>query len=292
MRALAGYIMQSRSRAVMVAGATSAIPMLFWASAATVALVLLRKGPSQAGSVAVAALMPALAWLLVADDPFVLLVIAATLALAQVLRQRQSWIAVLLVSIVTGLLAALALESVFAQSMQEMANSIEAGLPEMFGELYSQLGEAEVAHLHAILVPLMAGLTGAAVQLISLGCLMLARYWQACLYNPGGFGQEFRAIRLPAWLAGGLVAFMLLAPQFAAWLAVLVPLCAAPLALAGLAAVHGLLARHRVGLFWTIGLYALLLVFVQLLYPVLVVLALTDSVFDFRGLKASARKAE
>ena len=24
-------------------------------------------------------------------------------------------------------------------------------------------------------------------------CLMLARYWQASLYNPGGFGREFRS---------------------------------------------------------------------------------------------------
>lgn len=292
MQALAGYIMHSRNRAILIAGIASAVPMLFWLGAAVAALVLLRRGAAQAAPVMLAALVPAGIWSSYTGDPFVPLSVFGTLVLAQVLRQGASWSRVLLVSIATGLLAAAVLESVFAESMLEMANTIEAGLPAMFGELYSQMGEAEAAHLSAMLVPLMAGLTGAGAQLLSLACLVLARYWQAALYNPGGFGREFRSVRLPAWMAGGLVLFMLLAPQASAPLAMLVPLCAAPLAFAGLSVMHGLLARHRVGLFWTVGLYALLLVFVQLFYPVLVVVALIDSVFDFRGLKASTGKAE
>jgi hypothetical protein len=31
------------------------------------------------------------------------------------------------------------------------------------------------------------------LQMFSVLSLMLARYWQALLYNPGGFGREFRA---------------------------------------------------------------------------------------------------
>lgn len=292
MQALAGYIMHSRNRAILIAGIASAVPMLFWLGAAVAALVLLRRGAAQAAPVMLAALVPAGIWSSYTGDPFVPLSVFGTLVLAQVLRQGASWSRVLLVSIATGLLAAAVLESVFAESMLEMANTIEASLPAMFGELYSQMGEAEAAHLSAMLVPLMAGLTGAGAQLLSLACLTLARYWQAALYNPGGFGREFRSVRLPAWMAGGLLLFMLLAPQVSAPLAMLVPLCAAPLAFAGLSVMHGLLARHRVGLFWTVGLYALLLVFVQLFYPVLVVVALIDSVFDFRGLKASTGKAE
>ena len=48
---------------------------------------------------------------------------------------------------------------------------------------------------------------------------------------------------------------------------------------AGLALLHGLgLAR-----FWLIGLYVTLLLFMQLIYPLLVVLAVVDSLIDFRG---------
>jgi len=46
--------------------------------------------------------------------------------------------------------------------------------------------------------------------------LMLGRYWQAGLYNPGGFRTEFRTLSLPggAWAAGALVA---LASMLSCW---------------------------------------------------------------------------
>jgi hypothetical protein len=45
-------------------------------------------------------------------------------------------------------------------------------------------------------------------------------------------------------------------------------------------------ARHKLGRIILVGFYVSMFLFMQLLYPILVVLALADSVFDFRGLKA------
>lgn len=291
MRKLASYVMRSQRHAAMVSGVAVATPMLFWLGAASASLALLRHGMAAVVAVLCCALLPALGWAWLKGDPFVLLVLLGTFVLAAVLRQSLSWNRVLWVSLVIGLLATQSLFSLTGESMQAMVEAIEAGLPLVLGELYTQMDAQEVQQLHALLLPLLGGLLGSLVQLLSLACLALARYWQACLYNPGGFGEEFRAIRLPAWQAGGLVLCMMLAPKVSTSLAMLVPLCAAPMAFVGLSVLHGLIRRHGVGLPAVVALYALLLVFAQLVYPVLVLVALTDSVFDFRRLRASARSA-
>jgi len=66
-------------------------------------------------------------------------------------------------------------------------------------------------------------------------------------------------------------------------MAMLTPLCSVPLVFAGLALIHGLVAQKRLAKFWLVGLYVTLLLFMQLIYPLLVVLAIVDSLIDFRG---------
>ena len=66
-------------------------------------------------------------------------------------------------------------------------------------------------------------------------------------------------------------------------MAMLTPLCSVPLAFAGIGLLHGVVAQGRLGKFWLVGLYITLLLFMQLTYPLLVVLAIVDSLLDFRG---------
>ena len=83
-----------------------------------------------------------------------------------------------------------------------------------------------------------------------------------------------------------LLAGMLLGPNLGVQLAMLTPLCSVPLAFAGAALLHGLVAQGRLARFWLVGLYVSLLIFMQLVYPLLVVLAIVDSLIDFRGRSA------
>ena len=78
----------------------------------------------------------------------------------------------------------------------------------------------------------------------------------------------------------------MLAPNLGSGLGLLTPLCSVPLAFAGIALLHGLVAAKRLAGFWLVGLYVTLLLFGQLIYPLLVILAVIDSVFDFRGRSA------
>lgn len=288
MRALAEYIMRGRKQAALAVGLTAALPLLFWLSAAGASLVLLRKGLAQSTGVIVWALAPALLWALY-GDPYVLLVIVGSLVMAHLLRESSSWLKVLLCSLLVGLGAAWMLSVVFTETIAQLSQVMQEAMPTLFAEAWQQLDAASQARMLELLSPVLTGLMAAVAQMLSLAALVLARYWQAALYNPGGFGQEFRTIRLPAVVAGLLVMGMLLAPQVSPQAGALMPLCAVPLGMAGLALVHGLVARYKLGRFSLVGFYVGLFLFVQLLYPLLIILALADSVFDFRGLRALAK---
>ncbi|MHA3885627.1 hypothetical protein [Stutzerimonas degradans] len=282
MRALAEFIMRGRMQAILVVGVAAALPMLFWLSAAAGSLVLLRRGLNDALSVLVWAVVPALAWWYF-GDPRTLLVLLGSLGLALLLRNQASWARVMLCSVGLGLLYVWGLGAVFGEPIAALAGELQKVLPETLSGAYEQFSDEERARLGALLAPVLTGLLAALLQIVTLLSLMLARYWQAALYNPGGFGSEFRALRFPPVVAIMLLVGMLLGPSLGAQFAVLTPLCSVPLVFAGVALMHGLVAQGRLPRFWLVGLYVTLVLFMQLIYPLLAVLAIVDSLFDFRG---------
>ena len=290
MRALAEFIMRGRMQAILVVGVAAALPMLFWLSAAAGSLVLLRRGLNDALSVLVWAIVPALAWWYF-GDPRTLLVLLGSLGLALLLRNQASWARVMLCSVGLGLLYVWGLAAVFGEPIAALAGELQKVLPETLSGAYEQFSDEERARLGALLAPVLTGLLAALLQIVTLLSLMLARYWQAALYNPGGFGGEFRALRFPPVVAIMLLVGMLLGPSLGAQFAVLTPLCSVPLVFAGVALMHGLVAQGRLPRFWLVGLYVTLVLFMQLIYPLLVVLAIVDSLFDFRGRAAGKNGA-
>lgn len=286
MRALADFIMRGRVQATLVVVGCAALPLLFWLSAAAGSLVFLRRGFKDASGILAWALLPALVWWFF-GEPRTLMVLLGTFGLAALLRAGQSWSRVLLFSIAWGLVYGVILGSVFREPIEALAQVLEKALPQMLDGLYQQLTVEERARLGSVIAPVLTGLIAALLQAVSLLALMLGRYWQAALYNPGGFGSEFRAIRLPLVPALLLLVCMLIAPNFGSELAMLTPLCSVPLVFAGLALIHGLVAQKRLARFWLVGMYVTLVLFMQLIYPLLVVLAIVDSLIDFRGRSAS-----
>ncbi len=285
MRALAEFIMRGRTQATLVVVGAAALPLMFWLSAAAGSLVLLRRGMNDALGIVAWALLPALGWWYF-GEPRTLMVLLGALGLALVLRSSVSWTRVLMISVALGLFYSLVLGAVFREPIVAMAGELQKLMPQVMGNVYSQLADDERARLGAMVAPVLTGLIAALLQLVSVLSLMLGRYWQAALYNPGGFGSEFRALRLPPVLAFGLLAAMLLGPNLGLELAMLTPICSVPLAFAGLALLHGLAKQGGLAGFWLVGLYVSLLLFMQLIYPLLVVLAIVDSLIDFRGRKA------
>lgn len=282
MRALADFVMRGRLQATFAVVVAAALPLLFWVSAAAGSLVLLRRGLNDALSIVVWALLPTLLWWHF-GEPRPLLVLFGTLVLALVLRASVSWARVLLASVLLGVLYGVIIDAVFGETVKRNAAELLELMPQMLGEAYQQMSADEKARVGNLLTPVLTGLMAALLQLLSLLSLLLGRYWQALLYNPGGFAREFRAVRLPAPIAVALLVGIFLLPGLGIELAMLTPLCSVPLAFAGVALLHGLVAQQRLGRFWLVGLYVSLLLFMQLVYPLLVVLAVVDSLFDFRG---------
>jgi hypothetical protein len=282
MRALADFIMRGRMQATLVVVGCAALPLLFWLSAAAACLVYLRRGMSDAIGVLVWALLPALVWWYF-GEPRTLMVLLGALGLAALLRAGWAWNRVLLASIALGLVYGVLLGVVFREPIEALAQALNERLPQMLGGLYQQMSVEERANLGNLIAPVLNGLIAALLQVVSIAALLLGRYWQAALYNPGGFGSEFRAIRIPLWPAVLLLACMLIGPNFGPQMAMLTPLCSVPLVFAGLALMHGLVKAGKLGKFWLVGMYVTLVLFMQLIYPLLVVLAIVDSLIDFRG---------
>ena len=285
MRGLAEYIMRGRREAILAVAIAAAIPLLFWLSAAAVALVVLRRGLSDALPILAWGLLPAVVWAAVgALTP--LRVITGSAGLAAVLRQGNDWVRVLLLAVPLGVVYAFALLTALSEPLQALATGFREMLPELLESMGVQLDEtgraALLSRLDELLIPVLGGVLGAMHALMALLALMIARYWQAGLYNPGGFRQEFHQLRLPPLASIGLLALVILAPQWPS-LAIMSPVASVPLLIAGLALLHGVVGARNLGKGWLIGTYVLFVLFLRFAYPLIMFLAFVDSLFDFRS---------
>lgn len=270
--------MRGRLQALLliVAGAGSAL--FCWISAAALALVTLRKGAAHGAWLYLWALLPAGAVVYLFGDSGPLALLTGTFALALVLRATVSLPLAVLAAIGVGLATGLLLLMLSAEFLGQLVSYI--------GEQLSTLEKQLSAGGQAVILPRpdavqFAGVLGAGAAMMSVLCLLLARYWQAALYNPGGFGVEFRALYYPVpvtllMVVSSLVLFAL-GVRYRTW--AMIGLI--PLSFAGLALVHARAAvRGQVG-GWLVGFYVvwLLLDLVKLL---VVFIAIADSWLKFR----------
>ena len=115
----------------------------------------------------------------------------------------------------------------------------------------------------------------------SIGALFLARYWQARLFNPGGFQKEFHQLSLGrnvAVVCLVITGVCLIIGGDVPRAVALVFVCV--LAIQGLAVVHALVKQRSMHRFWLHGIYMMVL-----MTPVLLLLAalgLADNVIALR----------
>ena len=112
--------------------------------------------------------------------------------------------------------------------------------------------------------------------------LLLARWWKASLYNPGGFRTEFHGLRFDVSAAAVLVLLMLgvssLGVMYRPWGA----LFGIPLSLAGLGLVHARAAQRGQGAMYLTVFYLLWILF-DAVKVIVIGLAVADSWIDFRS---------
>ncbi len=279
MKGLAEMVMRGRFYALLVVVAGAGSMLFCWISAAVLALVTLRKGAGEGAWLMLWALLPTGAVLYLSGDSGPLGLLAGTWMLALVLRVSVNLPLALLAGVGVGMLTGLALVA--------WGDAFLARMVEFFGEFLANLeqqlaagGEEEVRLARPTALQL-AGMLGAANGMTAMACLLLARYWQAALYNPGGFGEEFRALRYPPAVSAGLalvgVVLAALGREYQTWAMI----CALPLCFAGLALVHARVAHRGQGTGWLVGFY-LAWLFLDPVKLFVVLVAIADSWFDFR----------
>lgn len=288
MRALAQYVMRGPLQAGGVAAVTTAVPLLFWIGAAVVGLVTLRLGISQGLNVGLWALLPALGWSWFGQDPTALAVLLQVMLMASILRATLSWERALLggsfLAIVTGLM----LPVIYPGLLDDL---VQAGVS--FYEQYNaDVAQTLGSDLEQVIRDTMNASMAGSYLAIGVGMTMLARAWQAGLYNPGGFRKEFHALRLSPAVAVVCAVTMVLGPMLGLNAMLLAWVAGTPLFLASVALVHGIVGLKKLSGQWLVLFYVALALLGPSLMILLVVLAFVDSWLDIRGRMKPAGPAE
>ena len=299
MQRLASFVMRGRSQAVMatslLAMLSIVMPPLSVISSAVVALVTLREGRNTGLQViGLSFLATAILSAIAIGTPVPAIGLALLLwfpmwVLGQMLRVSCSLALVVQSALVFGLLT---IAYFYLQSSDPIADwqEIFAALSENFTEagLYSKIDSQQLVHE---LARWMTGFFAAGYFLQLVVSLLLSRWWQAQLYNPGGFQQEFHQLRfsrLLAYLGAGLGVLSLLELQAGGdLLRYLMILLMAAYFIQGLAVVHGTTKILGLKKFWLTGAYIMLVITGPQMAILISMLGLADIWMNFRARAAS-----
>lgn len=284
MKRIAEFVMRGRLQALIVAVPGAGTELFFWLSAAVVALVTLRLGIQQGFFILLWATLPAiaLAWI---KFPAALMCLLASFVMASVLRLTVQWSTALLAASASCLLFAILLHFGFTQYLEGILELVKPVFEKLMssspdrqavGEMLAKFGTADLAGSYA-----------AGAGLFAVLGVVLGRYWQAELYNPGGFGEEFRAIRFKMPIAVGLVLLATLlfsTTEYRLWTWI----CLLPLLVGGIGLVHWWVNQSGGSTGLLVGFYFLLLVLAPI-NQLVCALAVVDSMVNIRKLRESRR---
>ena len=288
MRGFLRFVTRSRHHAVGVSALSLLLPPFSFVGGAVIGLATLRYGAVEgavvlAGAAALfAAAMWALAGSIVPALVFVVVTGLPVLALSALLRSVASQGAVLVAAtLATG--AAIAMLYLAVPDPAEWWLGVFASF---FVAGVEGVGSREFEPLAELLRPVVTGLP-IAVMVTSVCTVLLARWAHAALDNPGGFGREFRSLRVGRRFAVGAGAVILLAlflsPRSAGLGHDLLMLVVAACAIQGAAMAHGLVESRGGGRGWLVAMYLSLFLVTPAAVLVLSVAGLSDAWLDYRA---------
>jgi len=242
-----------------------------------VALVILRQGLNKGLNVLLPALLPGIVWYALQQEITVFMVVLGCAMMASVLRLAVSLPKAMAASLLLGLAVV-----VLLPSLSPLWFDILQQGAQQYSQLLTEKDPKAATMLEPWILPLLLGGIAALLQLFAMGALLLARSWQAKMFNPGEFGKEFRAMRLPHWYA--LLAIVVLfagisSSQMASW----IPVVLAPMFVMGVSLIHAVVAKKQLSTQWIMTFYISLLFFLPYMYALLILMALLDIFIDIRG---------
>ncbi len=281
MRSFAEFVMKGRTQAIITVVLATGSVFFAWIGAAVIALVTLRKGTSQGVKVLYWAMIPAVMVAFIGDTAPLTTLLGVMFA-AVILRATLSWTAVLTVSTLSGLFTGLIMLTLAEGYIAQIIQFLEQFIQQVSAQQGGEEGRPP-SMLMAVPSELqVAGLLGVSNAFTIVISLLLARWWQALLYNPGGFKQEFHKLRVPP-----LMALILLIAIMACWslgsdYILWAILFALPFLFAGFALAHGIAGWRKLNPDWLAVIYFLWFLF-EAVKIAMVAVAVVDSFVDIRG---------
>ncbi len=146
----------------------------------------------------------------------------------------------------------------------------------------SQLADDRIQQMIHQIAPIATGLFCAITIVGVLIQLLLARWWQAAVYHPGGLSKEFNEIRA-GWLLAAFFTLTLLAALFGMDLAIdLLPVVILPLVIDGLCILHKWMKHNNKIVYLLAGVYIGLIILPVILAGILALLGYIDTLYDLR----------
>ena len=283
------FVTRSRHHAVGVSALSLLVPPFSFVAGAVIGLATLRYGMGEgalvlAGSALVfAAAMWGLAGSIAPAVLFVAVTGLPALALCALLRATSSQGFVLAAAALAAGAWIVALYLAVADPVAWWVESLKTFFAARTG---GGAGTPEIEELAEFLAPVLTGFP-IAVMVTSILVVFLARWSHAALDNPGGFGREFRALRLGRRFAAGagvvVVVALFAASREAGMGHDLAMLIVAAYAIQGIALVHGLVALRGGARGWIVAMYASLLLVTPITVLALSVAGFSDTWFDYRA---------
>jgi len=275
MRVLAEFIMRGRMQAGLVVFFGNLVPFV---SPAAVSLTTLTKGFSESVLLLSLALMPLLIALYVSDDAnaiLTLLSITSVLCVwsaSRFMKLRSSWSEVLIFVVIFSAVATILISVLFNEKLLALEGLIE----EFFKEALQDENKPIVS------TSFLLGVSGYVIALTSVIALVLGRWWQSMLYNPGGFKLEFHQLRFSVTTSIIILIGILLSEvvlhDYSSWSSLL----SLPLMLSGIALLHYSVAFFQLSSNWLFVFY-LALLFLSPMSIMLVGMGVLDSIFNIRS---------
>jgi len=275
-RVLAEFIMRGRMQACLVGVFGSLLPFV---SVSTIGLVTLRKGAAEGFIVSLWVILPLLlSYMFSASSPFMAVVSGVALInmalVANAHRVTADWNFSLGIATLSGVVLVCLAALLFQAEMNDFVNELE----EMLATASEQSGQTMLVLTRNGFLAFVAWV----VIFNTVIGLVLSRWWQALLYNPGGFQEEFQMLRLSPKLSlvclSIFIAGLALGGNYQLWLR----LASIPLLIGGLAIVHYVVQHKGFGRQVLVVMYVGLFLFGPVLMVLLGALGAADSVMNFR----------
>lgn len=303
LRRFTDFVLQSRVQAMATAFIIAFIPLIGSISILIAALVTLRKGILEGAFVTVAATLPYVIGYYVSAPPtdqaimmfgMIGVIIASnvlTWLFAVVLRQFSNWNFTFELAALLGVLAIGIVHLVYP----DIQNWWAAQLTAYFAKTADTVGKFSPGVSGQAAIPsdvqmqavatmkqLATGFIVVSILFNAMLQLLIARWWQAVMFNPGGLRKELYQIRL-SHIAGAVFVIGFALAYLGSDLAIdMMPVIFAVFFAAGLSVIHKMISLTKNGWIWLFLIYLGIIWLFPVSIAIVAMVALLDTGIDIR----------